>query len=103
MSIRDRKRCAICLDRRPIRVGRGLAPWTEAPLWIPEEEAPHRFFLSLDCRRALADGLVFRPLSETIRDTFEWRRARANPPSLRAGMDAFREREIIESWKAQNG
>jgi len=81
----------------------GLAPWTEAPLWIPEEAALHRFFLSLNCRKALAEGLLFRPLAETIRDTFEWHSARANLSSLRAGVDAIREKEIIQPWKAQNG
>jgi 2'-hydroxyisoflavone reductase len=48
----------------------GVQPWTELPLWAPGAE-----FAALQqtqIGRALAAGLTFRPLEETVRDTLAW-------------------------------
>jgi 2'-hydroxyisoflavone reductase len=47
----------------------GLEPWMGIPLWIsdPDWLAANR----VDVSRALAAGLSFRPLGETIRDAYE--------------------------------
>lgn len=50
----------------------GVKPWTEMPLWIPESDPDHGGMLLADNRRAVAAGLRFRPLTETIRATLEW-------------------------------
>ncbi len=51
----------------------GVAAWTEIPLWIPEVEGHGRSgFLSINSGRAIASGLTFRPLAETVRATLEW-------------------------------
>lgn len=41
----------------------------DLPLWTPEEKSG---FDSVDSSRARAEGLAFRPLADTIRDTLAW-------------------------------
>ncbi len=46
-----------------------VAAWSEMPLWLPEEAAPHlRGFMFINSNKAVASGLTFRSLSRTIRD-----------------------------------
>jgi 2'-hydroxyisoflavone reductase len=52
----------------------GVEPFTELPLWLPDEPA-NRAFYSLSNARACAEGLELRHLAETARDTWEWLRA----------------------------
>lgn len=52
----------------------GVEPFTEMPLWLPDEPA-NRAFYSLSNARARAAGLRLRPLAETARDTWQWLRA----------------------------
>ena len=47
-----------------------LGEFMELPLWVNSELAES--FMTFSIERALAAGLQFRPLAETIRDTFEW-------------------------------
>ena len=49
-----------------------VQPWTELPLWLPGSE--HAGMARADISRALAAGLTFRPLEETIADTLAWDR-----------------------------
>jgi 2'-hydroxyisoflavone reductase len=47
----------------------GLEPWEDVPLWIDLPHHPElRGFMAVDVSRALAAGLAFRPLEETVRD-----------------------------------
>ena len=52
----------------------GVKPWTELPLWIPESDSRVGGMLLADNRRAVAAGLTFRPLADTIRATLQWDR-----------------------------
>jgi 2'-hydroxyisoflavone reductase len=52
--------------------------------------------------RALSNGLKFRPLAESIRDTLAWFKAGRDPNSLRAGIDPERERHLLEKWHGQS-
>jgi nucleoside-diphosphate-sugar epimerase len=79
----------------------GLTPWTEMPLWIPEEDEHNRFFMSVNWDKARSAGLTFRPLAETIRDTVEWDRSRGNSIERRAGLDAAREKKVLQAWHAR--
>jgi hypothetical protein len=57
--------------------------------------------------RAVATGLKFRPLEQTVRDTLEWvnrparRRARAErgPREDSRRLTAERERELLSQWR----
>lgn len=50
----------------------GVQPWTDLPLWIPEEDPDHGGMLLASNAAAITAGLAFRPLAETILETFEW-------------------------------
>jgi 2'-hydroxyisoflavone reductase len=52
----------------------------ELPLWIPEDRPEMAGFMSVSVDRALAAGLTFRPLAETIRATLDWQAARPPDP-----------------------
>jgi 2'-hydroxyisoflavone reductase len=74
---------------------KGVAPWSEMPLWIPESDPHAHGFMDIPIRRALDMGLVFRPLAETIADTLAWSRTRPADHAWKAGLTAERERELL--------
>lgn len=76
-----------------------VAAWSELPLWLPEEAAPHlKGFMFVSPDKAIAAGLTYRPLIETIRDTLAWYETkRANEP-LKAGLDRDKERALLYKW-----
>jgi nucleoside-diphosphate-sugar epimerase len=59
------------IDDQPI-LDAGVQPWTELPLWLPGDD--YAGMARADTRRALAAGLRFRPLEETVLDTLAWDR-----------------------------
>ena len=74
-------------------VERGVEAWSELPLWLAPGANPESAnFMAVDVHKALAAGLRFRPLAETIRDTLE--EAQTSPE---AGLDPARERELLAS------
>jgi 2'-hydroxyisoflavone reductase len=90
---------------------RGVLPWTHLPLWLPPSVETHAYFHRKSADRALAAGLAFRPLAETVRDTLDWQRAnegRPLPEKLGVPMpdltlSAVRERELLDEWRARAG
>jgi 2'-hydroxyisoflavone reductase len=73
----------------------GVTPWTGLPLWIPASDAESAGFMHLPCARALAHGLAFRPLEQTIDATAAWLRQRDNSAAWRNVLSAAKEREIL--------
>jgi 2'-hydroxyisoflavone reductase len=71
---------------------KGVQPWSELPLWMPEE---HNGIFEVRNDRAIAHGLTFRPLSDTVRDTLAWDTARRQDEPLKAGLSRERERELL--------
>jgi 2'-hydroxyisoflavone reductase len=67
----------------------GLDPWMGVPLWIaaPGWEAANR----VPIERALAAGLTFRPLAETVRAALD----DDTPLQLEIGLDPEREAELL--------
>ncbi len=72
-----------------------VAEWSELPLWI-SDAVGWPGFLAVSVERALGAGLVFRPLTETIRDTWEWDHQRTEPK--KAGMKPEREDALLAEW-----
>jgi 2'-hydroxyisoflavone reductase len=62
-------------------VAAGVEGWTELPLWVPENDAGFGGLLLADNRRAMAAGLTFRPVPDTVRATLEWDRRAGGAPS----------------------
>ena len=76
----------------------GLEPGELMP-WHPVAAMPGwEGFYDLDAHKALQNGLTFRPLSETIKDTFTWDRMRGDAP-LKAGLTGEREAALIGAWR----
>jgi len=81
-------------------LGQQVQPWTEMPLWVPDtpEQAETRGLLMVDARKALADGLTFRPLADTMRATLDWARARPADYAWRTGPGRAREGALLAAW-----
>ena len=80
-----------------------VAAWSEMPLWLPEEDAPRlRGFMFVNCDKAVAAGLRFRPLHETIGDTLNWAKRELRDSPLKAGLDPVREAALLRKWATKN-
>ena len=64
----------------------------EFPMWVPPSMAEWAGIDAIDSSRAIGEGLRFRPLDETARDTVEWARQRPLDYVWRSGPS--REREV---------
>jgi 2'-hydroxyisoflavone reductase len=86
-----------------------VSPWSDMPVWIPREGGG-----IYGNARAREQGLKFRPLTETAKDTLSWWKSLppAAPPGekehpfnrtarARAGLSPEREREVLAAWAAK--
>jgi 2'-hydroxyisoflavone reductase len=78
-----------------------VAPWMEMPLWIPDSDPDSVGFSTINCGKAIATGLTFRPLAETVRDTLAWAATRPADHKWRAGLTAEREAELLKVGHAR--
>ncbi len=67
----------------------------DLPLWVPDAYAGMR---SVNCSKAIADGLTFRPMAETVRDTLAWREKDAE---LKVGLKPEEEKMLLEEWRGR--
>ena len=73
-----------------------VSPYQQMPLWIPREGRS-----VVDCTKAIAAGLRFRPIADTVRDTLQWAKTeRGDKPFARTGLAADKENELIAKWRA---
>jgi 2'-hydroxyisoflavone reductase len=84
----------------------GIGAWMDMPCWIPAE-GEYAGFGSRNVDKAVAAGLTFRPLADTVRDTLTWydelgdeQRERTTG---RAGLTAEREAAALAAWHELNG
>ncbi|MBI1377714.1 MAG: reductase [Frankiales bacterium] len=82
-----------------------VAPWTELPVWLPEDDEAYALHTS-DVTRALDWGLRIRPLAETVDDCWSWvqavdRDGTAPPPRDGIGIDPAREAALLAAWAAR--
>ncbi|HEX6719657.1 MAG TPA: NAD-dependent epimerase/dehydratase family protein [Pyrinomonadaceae bacterium] len=76
-----------------------VAPWSELPLWLPEEAAPHlKGFMFINPEKAIAVGLTYRSLRDTIADTLTWYQTNRANDVLKAGLDRDKERALLYKW-----
>ncbi|MEV6948959.1 SDR family oxidoreductase [Streptomyces sp. NPDC051172] len=78
----------------------GIAPWTQLPVWVPPGTEMHDSMHSGDVSRALASGLVCRPVEETVADTWRWLqgiggRAPQRPDRPPVGLDPEVEAKVL--------
>ena len=74
--------------------------WSDMPAWIPDDEEGAGSS-RVDVSRAIAAGLRFRPLEETVRDTLEWAQTRSSDHEWRAGLTAEREAQVLAAWNGE--
>jgi 2'-hydroxyisoflavone reductase len=83
-------------------LGRAVGEWMELPLWVASPELAG--LMEADVALALAAGLTFRPVDETVRATLEWSTSAADPPRKtgvqlpQAGLDPEREAALLAEW-----
>jgi 2'-hydroxyisoflavone reductase len=85
-------------------IAQGIEMLDGLPLWLPEQ---YLGFFRRGIAKALAAGLTFRPLSETVRDTLAWLPTRptaaADKPGvqIKSGLTPEREAELLALWQQQ--
>jgi 2'-hydroxyisoflavone reductase len=72
---------------------RRVGQWMELPLWL--HDADSLGMLRANVSRAVAAGLTFRPLDETVSGTLELAETTQN-----AGLTPERERALLEAWRS---
>jgi 2'-hydroxyisoflavone reductase len=73
--------------------------WMEMPLWVPESDPAMAGFFAFDNRKAVAAGLTFRPLADTVHATLAWAATRPPDYQLRAGLAKEKEAALLAIWK----
>jgi 2'-hydroxyisoflavone reductase len=73
-----------------------VAARTELPMWHPDDDLMSGL-ASVNCAKAIAAGLTFRPLKQTIQDVLGWI-ATLRPDQLQFGLDLNRERQLLQKW-----
>jgi len=79
----------------------GVSPWNDMPVWVAPH-GPEQGFKAINIKRAVKNGLTFRPIPDTARATLEW--FRKQPPErqarLRSGSSPAREAQVLAAWHA---
>lgn len=86
-----------------------VGPWMELPLWVPESDPELASLMDADVSRAVAAGLTFRPVAETVEATLAWARSRPDLASGTAamgsasgvGIDPGKERDLLAERSQQ--
>lgn len=82
-------------------LAQNVAPWSDLPLWVPAGDPEFAGFNTANCAKAVAAGLTYRPLADTVRDTLSW--AQTRPPApLKAGINREREIDLLGKYERQN-
>lgn len=82
-------------------VEQDVEPWTQLPLWAGPD-APGVF--AHDPAAAHKAGLRWRPLRDTVADTWTWQRGLPDgwhPAERTPGLDAAREEALLAAWRAR--
>jgi 2'-hydroxyisoflavone reductase len=83
----------------PFLLAHAVEPYTELPLWVPAE---YDGFNAFNIDKALAAGLTFRPIADTVRATLEWATGRPADYQWRNGLPAEREAGLLNEWHARH-
>lgn len=83
----------------------GVHAWQHMPAWIPRSGEAELGKGRVSIEKAVAAGLTFRPLEDTMRDTVAW--FKTLPPErqakLGAGVTPEREKEVLAAWHQEQG
>ncbi len=81
----------------------GVPPWSGLPLWAPANGALAGFH-HRSVARAIAAGIRFRPIEETVRDTLAFCRSwpEDRRKKLRRGLAPEREADLLARWRERD-
>ena len=72
-----------------------VKPGEDLPLWDPSEE--DQALMDVNIEKAVKDGLTFRSLKETVKDTLEWYdKINGDTKEWRVGLDQQKEQELVK-------
>ena len=74
----------------------GIQVERDLPLWVPGPD--YAGYMTFNPSNAIAAGLTYRPLRETITDTLKWDRTLPPNRKLEAGITRAREEELLKAW-----
>lgn len=81
-----------------------VQPWVQMTVWVPGS-GEFMGLAQVNCEKAIAAGLAFRPLADTARDTLAWWKTlpaeRREEP--RAGCPPELETKVLTAWNAREG
>jgi len=79
-----------------------VQPWVQMTVWVPGS-GEFMGLAQVNCEKAIAAGLAFRPLADTARDTLAWWKTlpaeRREEP--RAGCPPELETKVLTAWNAR--
>jgi 2'-hydroxyisoflavone reductase len=73
----------------------GVQPWSELPLWIPENDPESGGMEQVNVQKAVQSGLSFRSLEDTVQSTLVWANSRPADHAWRAGLPLVKETELL--------
>lgn len=73
-----------------------VGAYVELPLWLPDEMDGGN---KVNVDKAISNGLKFRSLENTIKDTLEFDKTRQNY-TFRAGLTSDKEEELLKKWES---
>ncbi len=77
-----------------------LVPTPQLPIWDPPT-GPTAGIGLMSCDRAVAEGMKFRSMEQTVRDTLAWQKSRPAPDQvLKSGLKPEREAELLKLLKS---
>ncbi len=85
----------------PFLAAQQVSPWGDMPAWVPGSGETAGFARHRNAR-AVAAGLTFRPIDDTVRALLAWYDAQPaeRRASVRAGIAAEREAAVLAAWHA---
>ncbi len=75
-------------------LGNDVAPWADMPLWLPGE---YNGFFSTKDAKAMQQGLAYRSVEETVRDSLAWLKESAPRFDEPDGLSLEREAELLSA------
>lgn len=79
-----------------------VAPWSDMPVWVPPV-GDGAGFARTSAAKAIAKGLDFRPIDETVKATLDWFHTlpEDRQAALKSGIKPEREVEVLAAWRAR--
>jgi len=77
-----------------------ISAWSDMPIWVPPR-GDSAGFSRVNCAKAIAKGLAFRPVGETAKNTLAWWKGQPEErrKKMRAGISPEREAEVLQAWR----